>query len=148
MVHELKILPEYFMPVILGEKAFEVRKDDRPFSVGDMLLLREYRNGEYTGNAIKAEITYILRGEYCKKGYCILGIERRGYWRSWENHAPYFCSQCGKHAARFAYCPHCGSRMGGSKEKSLREEIAEQILSSVEIIVDAVADQGAGADNG
>ena len=35
--HELKILPEYFVAVRDGIKKFEVRKDDRPFEVGDIL---------------------------------------------------------------------------------------------------------------
>ena len=41
MIHDLKILPEYFVEVVRGNKTFEVRKDDRPFNVGDELILYE-----------------------------------------------------------------------------------------------------------
>lgn len=76
MVHELKILPEYFVAVRDGIKKFEVRKDDRPFEVGDILCLHEINCGVLTGRTIKAEVTYVLRHpDYCKEGYCILSIK-------------------------------------------------------------------------
>lgn len=76
MTHDLKILPEYFIAVINGEKTFEVRKDDRPYNVGDMLRLHEYNCGVYTERTADVEATYILRSpEYCKEGYCIIGIK-------------------------------------------------------------------------
>lgn len=74
--HELKILPEYFVAVRDGIKRFEVRKDDRPFEVGDILCLHEINCGVLTGRTIKAEVTYVLRHpDYCKEGYCILSIK-------------------------------------------------------------------------
>ena len=74
--HELKILPEYFVAVRDGIKKFEVRKDDRPFEVGDILCLHEINCGMLTGRTIKAEVTYVLRHpDYCKEGYCILSIK-------------------------------------------------------------------------
>ena len=76
MIHDIKILPIYFEAVALGIKTFEVRKDDRPYQVGDTLLLREYGNGEFTGKNLKAKVTYILRDSaFCKDGYCIMGIK-------------------------------------------------------------------------
>ena len=74
MEHRLKIQPEYFEAVASGEKTFEVRKDDRPFSPKDRLILEEYEKERYTGRALAVTVTYILRGEYCREGYCILGI--------------------------------------------------------------------------
>lgn len=63
MIHELKIRPEYFVKVMSGEKTFEIRKDDRDYEVGDYILLKEFENGEYTGNeSTYIEISYILRG--------------------------------------------------------------------------------------
>lgn len=76
MEHKLKILPEYFEAVKSGSKSFEVRKDDRGFQAGDTLFLQEYENGEYTGAGLKVMVTYVLRDtEYCKEGYCIMGIK-------------------------------------------------------------------------
>lgn len=78
MVHELKILPEYFKEVISNKKKFEVRKNDRNFKVGDSLVLKEYINGEYTGAICICEVTYILQGgKYgINKDYCILSINK------------------------------------------------------------------------
>ena len=43
MIHELKIAPEYFREVAFGNKTFEVRRDDCSYTVGDKLVLREYK---------------------------------------------------------------------------------------------------------
>ena len=77
-IHELKISPKYFEDVDANKKRFELRKDDRDYQVGDLIALKEYENGEYTGREIKyLPIVYILRDvpEYgLKEGYCILGF--------------------------------------------------------------------------
>lgn len=78
MIHALKTLPEYFLPVIEGKKGFEIRKNDRPFQVGDLLALNEWdaEMERYTGRSCLAYIDYILNDEaYCKEGYVILGIK-------------------------------------------------------------------------
>lgn len=61
MKHKLKIWPEYFQAVIDGEKKFEIRKNDRCFSVGDELLLQEYnpKKKTYTGRQALAIVLYI-----------------------------------------------------------------------------------------
>lgn len=78
-VHDLKILPEYFAPVVNGAKTFEVRKNDRGFAVGDILILREWQPmplDAYTGGVVEARVTYILsNSEYLQPGYVVLGIE-------------------------------------------------------------------------
>lgn len=86
MIHELKILPEFFEAVTNGRKQFEIRKNDRDYKVGDQLVLREvdYVHNEnssvglfYTGDSYKAEITYIT--DYAQKdGYVVLGIRGVG----------------------------------------------------------------------
>jgi hypothetical protein len=83
--HELKTWPEYFQMVKKGIKTFEVRKNDRDFQKGDVLILREFKpcktcggrgrymfdppsfdncckspHGRYTGKKLKRKITYIL----------------------------------------------------------------------------------------
>ena len=47
-IHDLKILPEYYDAVDKGVKTYELRFDDRNYAVGDMLILREWENGQYT----------------------------------------------------------------------------------------------------
>lgn len=79
-IHELKISPKYFDDVKSGNKRFEIRKDDRDYKVGDLITLKEYENGQYTGREIKnIPIRYILRNvtfEYgLMDGFCILGLQ-------------------------------------------------------------------------
>jgi len=78
MTHALKTIQPYYAEVISGLKTFEVRKADRPFKVGDTLLLQEYLSeGGYTGLEEKFEIIYILSGGQfgIEKDYCVLGIK-------------------------------------------------------------------------
>jgi len=80
--HELKILPQFYNGVSSQRKTFEIRKDDRDYQVGDIIVLREFDGKEYTGHMTKRIITYILRDakEYgLEDGYCILGIQPIGW---------------------------------------------------------------------
>lgn len=76
MIHELKTWPMFFNPVFDDVKTFEIRKADRPFSVGDELLLREWLpvNREYTGREIRKVVTYTLTGIGLMPGFIALGI--------------------------------------------------------------------------
>ena len=78
MTHALKTIHPYFKEIVDGVKTFEVRKADRPFKVGDKLLLQEYDivGKVYSGDEWNGTITYILNDEaFCKKGFIILGIK-------------------------------------------------------------------------
>lgn len=76
MVHGLKALPECFTAVQSMNKNFEVRKNDRPFDIGDIVALNEWTPEDgYSGRCMLLEITYILDNpEYCKEEYVILGL--------------------------------------------------------------------------
>jgi len=72
----VKIKPCYYLAVENGVKPFEVRYNDRDYKVGDLLVLEEFADGEYTGRKMRYEITYVLSDpEYVKEGYVILGIK-------------------------------------------------------------------------
>lgn len=73
--HQLKILPQYFHAVTVGDKSFEIRKNDRNYKVGDNIVLSEYEEGQYTGRNILAKITYITDYEQ-KDDYVVFGIEK------------------------------------------------------------------------
>lgn len=76
ITHELKIAPEYFEKVLSKEKTFEFRYNDRNYQIGDILNLKEYDNGEYTGRERYVEITYILQNfEGLQPDYAILSIK-------------------------------------------------------------------------
>ena len=77
-VHYLKIKPEYYKDIECGVKTFELRKNDRDFKVGDVLMLIKLDNeGNETDQVMRAKVTYILKDcpEYgLQEGYAILGI--------------------------------------------------------------------------
>lgn len=77
-IHELKTWCEYYEEVFMGRNNFEIRKNDRDFKKGDLLILKEYDNttNEYTGRQLARRVTYILEGGGfgIEKGYVILSI--------------------------------------------------------------------------
>lgn len=75
-IHELKILPEYFTPVLQHKKNFEIRFNDRQFHVGDYIRLKEYNpdTKHYTGRSVDGLITYITKFNQ-KKGYVVFSFE-------------------------------------------------------------------------
>ncbi len=78
-VHYLKIKSEYYRDVQCGLKTFELRKNDRNFQVGDVLMLIKLDDkGNETDQVCKVKVTYILKDcpQYgLKEGYAILGID-------------------------------------------------------------------------
>lgn len=74
--HDIKTAAGFFEDSKAGIKPFELRKNDRDYKVGDFLKMKRYKNGEYTGDTIRKEITYVLEDfEGLKQGYCILGVK-------------------------------------------------------------------------
>ncbi len=79
MTHELKLSPKYFNDVEKGLKNFEIRKNDRDFKVGDILILKEW-DKEYTGKEIRKEVKYLFNGKEnsgfgLSEDYCILVLD-------------------------------------------------------------------------
>ncbi|EMW5402137.1 DUF3850 domain-containing protein [Enterococcus faecalis] len=77
MIHKLKINHEYFTPVLQGIKNFEIRFNDRNYSVGDTVLLQEIEpeSRNYTGRELKVKIVYITDYEQ-KDGYIVFGFKK------------------------------------------------------------------------
>jgi len=74
-IHEVKIRPEYYEPVISGKKTFEVRYNDRDYQAGDALLLREWDESGYSGRESLFDITYLLKDfSAMKQGYVVMSI--------------------------------------------------------------------------
>lgn len=74
--HRLKTEPNYFKDIVVNAKKFELRKNDRDFQIGDMVTLREWHDGYYSGFEKTITIKYILKDcpEYgLQDGYCIFG---------------------------------------------------------------------------
>jgi hypothetical protein len=90
-VIELKCWVEPFEAIVDGSKPFDFRKDDRPYKIGVVLVLREFipsecckavgevvslngqdiepceqcepPHGEYTGRVERRPVTYVMRGQ-------------------------------------------------------------------------------------
>lgn len=61
MIHEIKILPEYFEEKLKDNKRWELRIADRPYEPGDMLILREWTPAGYTGRYVEERITTVYK---------------------------------------------------------------------------------------
>lgn len=89
--HELKTDPDVFEASWNDLKVFEIRKDDRNFSPGDRLFLKEtvysgeeMKAGkplEYTGRSIEQHVNYILHGPCygLNEGWVIMSVESQEY---------------------------------------------------------------------
>ncbi|EOA7330802.1 RNA-binding protein [Enterococcus villorum] len=77
MLHKLKINQEYFTPVLQGIKKFEIRLNDRNYSIDDIVLLQEIESESrrYTGRELEVRITYITDYEQ-KEGFVVFGFEK------------------------------------------------------------------------
>lgn len=76
-VDTVKIWPEYFQAQKQGIKNFEIRRNDRDYQVGQIIVLKEFdpQKNEFTGRKIYCLITYITNYEQ-KEGYVVLGTKR------------------------------------------------------------------------
>ena len=85
--HELKCFPNYYDAVARGDKNFEVRRDDRGFQKGDVLILQRtdpdkpHRvKTDYSGKVVhelKRRVSYILTGGQfgIEPGYVVMALE-------------------------------------------------------------------------
>lgn len=72
--HKLKIKPEYLTEIILGNKTFEIRLNDRDYEVGDKVTLTEIPVSEYIyPRSFTAKIGYITNFEQ-KPGYVVFSL--------------------------------------------------------------------------
>lgn len=75
--HRLKTVQPYFDAVMSGHKTFEVRKNDRSFQPGGLLILAEWTGSDFTGRECARKITYVLRDGHkfgVQPGFVVLGL--------------------------------------------------------------------------
>lgn len=79
-IHRLKTWPGPFKAVKCGLKPFEIRKNDRDYKDGDILVLDEWNpnTGKYTTAEapIVRLVTHLLTGFGLQDGYVALGLDR------------------------------------------------------------------------
>lgn len=73
--HDIRIEREFFNQICLNIKTFEIRRNDRDFSVGDSVKLKEFHDERETGAFLIIVITYITDYEQ-KDGYVVFGFIR------------------------------------------------------------------------
>lgn len=74
-VHDVKLGITFFDDVKTGRKTFELRKNDRGYKEGDIIVMHEYKDGTTTGRTIEKKIVYMLEDfTGLEDGYCILGL--------------------------------------------------------------------------
>jgi len=83
-MHELKTWPHFYRAIIVGEKTFEIRKNDRDFKVGDTLVFKEFypkadaAHGQpagFSGRTCTVKIKYITDWEQVA-GNVVMAIEK------------------------------------------------------------------------
>lgn len=75
--HRLKILPEFYDPVVNGEKTFEVRLNDRGYQVGDVLVLCEWwPEGGFSGPEVRRVVSFIYAGVGMEPNYVCMSIAK------------------------------------------------------------------------
>lgn len=68
-LHDIKCWPEPYAALERGDKRHEVRRNDRNYKVGDVLVIREWQpatglrvdGGKYTGRQRMMRVTYITK---------------------------------------------------------------------------------------
>lgn len=85
-VHDLKCWPPCWEAIATGRKTCDLRKNDRGYRVGDLLILREWipdnwleddTPGGFTGRVCQREITHVLLGSKfgLASGYVALSLQ-------------------------------------------------------------------------
>lgn len=84
-IHVLKTVAHYWDAVKRGDKTFEVRRNDRAFQTGDVLVLRRTneagRSDPAPGDQLHSDqsfrVTYLLQGGQfgIEPAFCVMGIE-------------------------------------------------------------------------
>lgn len=77
-VHELKIKKNYCNDILVNNKSFEIRKNDRGFQPGDVLHLKviDEATEEYTGFEIFVKVMYIHYRLGLEEDYVCMAIKR------------------------------------------------------------------------
>ena len=78
-VHNLKILNDFADAVVMGDKTFEIRENDRGYQKGDYIKFQAIDKGgtpnQHYINEKLYLITFVMNGWGIKNGYVVLGIK-------------------------------------------------------------------------
>jgi hypothetical protein len=90
-VHVLKSWPAFFEAQASGEKTFEVRRNDREFAVGDILILRKwdpesraYVPGIGGPGVVGRRVTYLTSEWFLLEGFCAMSVVPLSTTEEWR----------------------------------------------------------------
>lgn len=118
-VHTLKVGEPDYTDIVSGRKRFEVRQEDEDFREGDLLMLCQYVNKNFTGLDVEKKIGYIQRGcPGLEAGWAVLGLEDVENAVDSSDVAVRVQREGFDFLSRtmFGDCPHCGEHI--TKDKS------------------------------
>ncbi|WP_080058317.1 DUF3850 domain-containing protein [Spirosoma aerolatum] len=75
--HFLKCWLEEFDAIVAGKKRFDLRKNDRDYQVGDVLILAKYDQykKKFLPGYVAVEVTYVVDSKFgMKDGYCAMSF--------------------------------------------------------------------------
>jgi len=73
--HIIKILPIYYEYVREGRKTFELRINDRNYRSADLVTLKEFDHGIFSGRQQTFEIGYVLKlDDFGLDGYVVFSL--------------------------------------------------------------------------
>jgi len=83
MIHELKVCEPYFSKIRIGQQPYDLRRNDRAFHNGDILILKQFKDGAFTGAAFRRRIVDVVCDrKYCGRGNVLLGLSEYGAGRA------------------------------------------------------------------
>lgn len=82
MTHTIKIKESFADAIMNGDRTFEVRKNDRGYQKGDIVVFQAIEDTAslplsiaHPINTVNFKITYVLNGWGIKEGYVVFGIK-------------------------------------------------------------------------
>ncbi|HAG3556526.1 TPA: DUF3850 domain-containing protein [Salmonella enterica] len=90
-IHELKIWPEFFQPVLDRVKYAELRLNDRDYRAGDIVFMREFlpASGRYSGGYNVVIISHVADVSAFMPGYVLLSFNSFvTHGAGWPFHKP------------------------------------------------------------
>lgn len=129
-VHTLKEGEPGYSDVVSGKKRFEIRLNDADFQVGDLLMICQFINKNFTGLDIEKKVSYIQKDcEGLREGYVILGLEDCGNAVDSSAVAVKVQREGFDFLSRsmFGDCPHCGKHITSDKSAERCSECGSPI---------------------
>lgn len=76
VLYRYRVASTVYAEISSGERTFDIRKNTHAYKKGAVMEMLEFKNGEHTGNTLRAVITYVMEeAAGLEEGYCIIGFK-------------------------------------------------------------------------